>query len=133
MTRHIHSTRRSWSSPPRTRPSITARIPCPNRRWTDSCCASASTTLRPRTRGASCWNRPAAPASPWGHLAWRNAGRAVARVDGRDYVLPDDLKAIAVAALAHRVVVAAQADTHGRSSQDAERILLDIMDRVPVL
>ena len=69
--------------------------------------------------------------SPRGQLAWRNAARAVALVDGRDYVLPDDLKAIAVPSLAHRVVVAAQADTQGRSSQDAERILLDIMDRVP--
>ncbi len=69
--------------------------------------------------------------SPRGQLAWRNAARAVALVDGRDYVLPDDLKAIAVPSLAHRVVVAAQADTQGRSSQDAERILLDIVDRVP--
>jgi len=29
------------------------------------------------------------------------------------------------------VVVAAQADTQGRSSPDAERILLDLIDRVP--
>ena len=69
--------------------------------------------------------------SPRGQLAWRNAARAVALIDGRDYVLPDDLKSIAVPALAHRVVVAAHADTHGRSSPDAERILLDLIDRVP--
>jgi len=69
--------------------------------------------------------------SPRGQLAWRNAARAVALIDGRDYVLPDDLKSIAVPALAHRVVVAAQADTQGRSSPDAERILLDLIDRVP--
>jgi MoxR-like ATPase len=69
--------------------------------------------------------------SPRGQLAWRNAARAVALVQGRDYVLPDDLKSIAVAVLAHRVVVAAHADTQGRSSPDAERIVLDILDRVP--
>jgi MoxR-like ATPase len=69
--------------------------------------------------------------SPRGQLSWRNAARAVALVDGRDYVLPDDLKSIAVPALAHRVVVAAHADAQGRSSPDAERILFDILDRVP--
>ena len=69
--------------------------------------------------------------SPRGQLSWRNAARAVALIDGRNYVLPDDLKTIAVPALAHRVVVAAQADMQGRSSPDAERILLDLVDRVP--
>jgi MoxR-like ATPase len=69
--------------------------------------------------------------SPRGQLAWRNAARAVALVEGRDYVLPDDLKSVAVAVLAHRVVVAAHADTQGRSSPDAERIVLDVLDRVP--
>jgi len=70
--------------------------------------------------------------SPRGQLAWRNAARAVALVEGRNYVLPDDLKAIAIPALAHRVVVAAHADAQGRSSPDAERILLDLIDRVPL-
>ena len=69
--------------------------------------------------------------SPRGHLAWRNAARASALIEGRDYVLPDDLKALAVPVLAHRLVVAAHADSLGRSRQDAERILLDLLDRVP--
>jgi MoxR-like ATPase len=69
--------------------------------------------------------------SPRGHLAWRNAARAAALVEGRDYVLPDDLKALALPVLAHRVVVAAHADSLGRSRQDAERILLDLLERVP--
>ena len=69
--------------------------------------------------------------SPRGQLAWRNAARAVALIEGRDYVLPDDLKSIALPALAHRVVVAAHADSQGRSSPDAERILLDLIERVP--
>ena len=42
-------------------------------------------------------------ASPRAALAWLRAARARALLDGRDYVLPDDLKALAVPALAHRV------------------------------
>ena len=68
--------------------------------------------------------------SPRGQLAWRNAARASALVEGRNYVLPDDLKGLAVPVLAHRVVVAAQADSVGRSRSDAERIVSDIIDRV---
>jgi len=42
-------------------------------------------------------------ASPRAALAWLRASKARALLDGRDYVLPDDLKALAVPALAHRV------------------------------
>jgi MoxR-like ATPase len=42
-------------------------------------------------------------ASPRAALAWLRAARARALLQGRDYVLPDDLKALAVPALAHRV------------------------------
>jgi len=69
--------------------------------------------------------------SPRGQLAWRNAARAAALCDGRDYVIPDDLKSLALPALAHRLVVAGESDSLGRTRQDAERILLDILDRVP--
>ena len=44
-------------------------------------------------------------ASPRGSLALYRAGRARAAVLGRDYVIPDDIKALAVAALAHRVII----------------------------
>jgi MoxR-like ATPase len=69
--------------------------------------------------------------SPRGQLAWRNAARAAALCEGRDYVMPDDLKSLALPALAHRLVVAGESDSLGRTRQDAERILLDILDRVP--
>jgi len=69
--------------------------------------------------------------SPRGQLAWRNAARAAAFCEGRDYVIPDDLKSLALPALAHRLVVAGESDSLGRTLQDAERILLDILDRVP--
>jgi len=68
--------------------------------------------------------------SPRGQLLWRNAARALALTEGRSYVLPDDLKALAIPVLAHRVVVAAQSDHLARSHQEAERILLDLIDRV---
>jgi MoxR-like ATPase len=69
--------------------------------------------------------------SPRGQLAWRNAARAAALADGRGYVLPDDLKALAGPVLAHRVVLAAPVEAFGRARNDAERVLADILDRVP--
>lgn len=69
--------------------------------------------------------------SPRGELSWRNAARAAALADGRDYVLPDDLKALALPVLAHRVVPASPADGTGRARQDMERILSDVLERVP--
>ncbi|MBL9076171.1 MAG: AAA family ATPase [Planctomycetes bacterium] len=42
-------------------------------------------------------------ASPRAALAWLRAAKGRATFDGRDYVLPDDLKALALPALAHRV------------------------------
>jgi len=44
-------------------------------------------------------------ASPRGSLALYRTGRARAAIIGRDYVIPDDIKALAVAALAHRVII----------------------------
>ncbi len=70
--------------------------------------------------------------SPRGELAWRNAARAAALADARDFVLPDDLKSLALPVLAHRIVVRSQGDGTGRTREEAERVLLDIVDRVPV-
>ena len=42
-------------------------------------------------------------ASPRAALSWLRAARARAMLEGRDYVLPDDLKVLAVAVLAHRI------------------------------
>jgi MoxR-like ATPase len=44
-------------------------------------------------------------ASPRGSLALLKLSRARAAMDGRDYVVPDDVKAAAVPALAHRLVL----------------------------
>ncbi len=49
--------------------------------------------------------RVALGASPRGALAVLKLARAEAAIRGRDFVLPDDVKAVAVAALAHRLVL----------------------------
>ncbi|HEX7598681.1 MAG TPA: MoxR family ATPase [Polyangia bacterium] len=70
--------------------------------------------------------------SPRGELAWRNVARAAALVSGRDYVLPDDLKRMALPALAHRLVLANQLDSTGRVREEAERVVTDILNRLPI-
>jgi MoxR-like ATPase len=70
--------------------------------------------------------------SPRGELAWRNVARAAALAEGRDFILPDDLKAVALPALAHRLVLAHQIDSTGRAREEAERVLTEILGRVPI-
>jgi MoxR-like ATPase len=69
--------------------------------------------------------------SPRGQLAWRNAARAAALCDGRDYVLPDDLKALVGPVLAHRIVPSSPVEALARARADVERVLADIIDRLP--
>ena len=67
-----------------------------------------------------------------GVLAWYRAAQAAALAAGRDFVVPDDLKGLAVACLAHRLVLAASHDSIGRARLDGERLIGDIVGRVPV-
>ena len=67
--------------------------------------------------------------SPRGALALLGAARARAVVHRRDHVLPDDLKALAVAALAHRLIPTPDAELEGMTARD----LVDaVLDDVPV-
>src|SRR5262245_55434896 len=70
--------------------------------------------------------------SPRGAKAWYRGAQAHALVAGRDYVTPDDLKELAQAALAHRIVLASTQDSLGRAREEAERVIADILDRIPV-
>jgi MoxR-like ATPase len=70
--------------------------------------------------------------SPRGAIAWYRAAQALAVVSGRDYCLPDDFKTLATPALAHRVVLATQQESLGRARDEAERVLSEILDRVPI-
>jgi MoxR-like ATPase len=68
--------------------------------------------------------------SPRGSLALLRAARAHALADGRSYLVPDDVKRLAVPALAHRVLLAgAAADGAGTG---AEAVIRTIVQDVPV-
>jgi MoxR-like ATPase len=63
-------------------------------------------------------------ASPRAALNWLRAGRAMAIMQGRDYVLPDDLKAMAQAVLAHRIFL--------KGGGEAGGLLDELLVSVPV-
>ena len=67
-----------------------------------------------------------------GALAWHRAAQAAALCGGRDFVVPDDIKSLAVPCLAHRVALAQAHDSLGRQRADAERIVGEIVGRVAV-
>ena len=68
-------------------------------------------------------------ASPRAANMLTTASRAYAALSGRDFVLPDDIKALAVPALRHRVVLAPGAEIEGLTTEAAIR---QILDQVPV-
>ncbi|CAN5646349.1 MoxR family ATPase [soil metagenome] len=68
-------------------------------------------------------------ASPRGSLALYNTSRAWAAMNGRTFVEPDDVKALAEAALAHRVIVHPGARLRGITSTS---VIRDILSTVPV-
>ncbi len=67
-----------------------------------------------------------------GALAWYRASQAAALAAGRDFVIPDDVKQLAVPCLSHRLVLAQAYDSLTRARTDAERIIGEIAGRVPV-
>jgi MoxR-like ATPase len=68
-------------------------------------------------------------ASPRATLHLVRAARAAAALDGRDYVLPDDVQALAVAVLAHRLLPTAETQIAGRST---EQVVNGIVRRLPL-
>jgi MoxR-like ATPase len=68
-------------------------------------------------------------ASPRGSLALYRAGQAYAALTGRDYVIPDDIKALAVPALAHRLIVKTAATVR---DVDAGFIVRELLETVPI-
>ena len=68
-------------------------------------------------------------ASPRASLALLRATRAYAASEGRDYVIPDDVKALAPAVLAHRLMVAPETEMSGRSAVD---VIDDLVGSVAV-
>jgi MoxR-like ATPase len=67
-----------------------------------------------------------------GALAWYRAAQAHAVIEGRDFCVPDDFKALAVPALAHRLMLTATHESLGRARAEAERAIAELIARVPV-
>jgi MoxR-like ATPase len=57
-------------------------------------------------------------ASPRAAAALATAARAKAALDGRDFVIPDDVKALALPALRHRVLLSPAAEIEGRTTEE---------------
>src|SRR5688500_18697082 len=68
-------------------------------------------------------------ASPRGSLGLYRAGQAYAALSGRDYVIPDDIKALAVPALAHRTIVKTAATVR---DVDSGFIVRELLETVPI-
>ncbi|GAB3847597.1 AAA family ATPase [Nesterenkonia populi] len=68
-------------------------------------------------------------ASPRGAAALLNASKAWAWLSGRDFLTPDDVKALALPALRHRVMLSAEAQMDG---VDADDVLHGVLASVPV-
>ncbi|HEX9217159.1 MAG TPA: MoxR family ATPase [Gemmatimonadales bacterium] len=64
-------------------------------------------------------------ASPRAGVALFKAARAAALLDGRDYVIPDDVKRLAPAILRHRVNVAPELELEGVTADQALKAILD--------
>lgn len=68
-------------------------------------------------------------ASPRGSLALYRAGQAYAALNGRDYVLPDDVKHLAPAVLAHRCLLQPESALRGRTIGD---LLQNVLAQAPL-
>jgi MoxR-like ATPase len=68
-------------------------------------------------------------ASPRASLQLLRASRAAAALEGRDYVLPDDVQELAVPVLAHRLLRTAEAQVSRRST---ESVVADLVASLPL-
>jgi MoxR-like ATPase len=68
-------------------------------------------------------------ASPRATLALYRASQALAGIQGRAYVLPDDVKRLAPAVLTHRLITSAQSRLRGHAASD---VLAEVLGSVPV-
>ncbi len=73
-------------------------------------------------------NRLSVGASPRGSIALLKLARAKAALAGRDFVIPEDVKAVAVPALGHRVAVRPELWVQRLSGED---VVLEVLDTVP--
>ncbi len=68
-------------------------------------------------------------ASPRGTIALDRCARAYAWLQGRDYVSPDDIRAVAHDVLRHRILLSFEAEASGLTS---DKVISELLNRVPV-
>ena len=73
--------------------------------------------------------RVAVGASPRGSLAFLKMARANAALDGREYIVPDDIKRYAIPVLGHRVILQPE---YWMSRQVTDDVIRDTLERTPV-
>jgi MoxR-like ATPase len=73
--------------------------------------------------------RVAVGASPRASLAFLKMSRARAALQGRDYILPDDIKHFAVPVLVHRLIMQPE---YWMGRRVAEEVITDVLNKVPV-
>lgn len=71
-------------------------------------------------------------ASPRAALALHRAAQAMAFYEGRDYCIPDDIKALVLPVLAHRVIVSSKYSSPHKRSEEAETILAEILRSIEI-
>jgi MoxR-like ATPase len=95
----------------------------------DDALADYILTIAARTRNHSSL---ALGVSPRGTQALYRSAQALAMIEGRDYMIADDVKRLVVPAFAHRVVVNARIAMAERGAGAASRILEEILTEVDV-
>jgi len=78
-------------------------------------------------RATRAWQGITVGAGPRGAIALIRVARAAALMDGRDFVVPDDIKRLARPALRHRILVAPELELEGLRADD---VLGSVLDRV---
>ena len=76
-------------------------------------------------RATRTWNGVSAGAGPRGGIALVRAARSTALMNGRGFVMPDDIKSMALASLRHRIALAPELEIEGHSTDDVLTRLLE--------
>jgi MoxR-like ATPase len=70
--------------------------------------------------------------SPRGALMLYHAAQAMALLEGRSFCVPDDFKKLVIPTFAHRLVISARYSSTLKRAEQAEQILREVVDSVPV-
>jgi MoxR-like ATPase len=81
------------------------------------------------TRRTRDWPALSLGASPRAAVMLFNVARAVAGMDGRDFLIPDDIKAAATPVLRHRLLLKPEADLEGLT---ADQVITEILSAIEV-